>query len=110
MLAFSALPAARPTCSCASCPSTSGLKARSRPRPQGIVVFWRMDMARGTRAKAGGALPGAKALPVPVAPAHRGRIQVQGVDMSPERSYAWAQGAPPTAAASLVELERLRAQ
>lgn len=38
---------------------------------------------------------------------HRGRIQIQGPDMDPEISWAWAQDTPPTKADGLRELDRL---
>ena len=38
---------------------------------------------------------------------HRGRIQIQGPDMNPEISWAWAQDAPPTKADGLRELDKL---
>jgi hypothetical protein len=40
-------------------------------------------------------------------PAHRGRLQVQGDDMNPERSAAWAQESPKTADSALDDLSRL---
>ena len=39
--------------------------------------------------------------------AHRGRIQIQGPDMKPEVSWAWAQDTPPTKAEGLAQLDAL---
>jgi hypothetical protein len=41
---------------------------------------------------------------------HRGRIQIQGPDMSPELSWAWAQDTPPTKAEALAKLDELVGQ
>jgi len=38
---------------------------------------------------------------------HRGRIQIQGPDMNPELSWAWAQDTPPTKAEALAKLDEL---
>jgi hypothetical protein len=38
---------------------------------------------------------------------HRGRIQIQGPDMDPELSWAWAQDTPPTKAEALAKLDEL---
>lgn len=43
----------------------------------------------------------------PPPPAHRGRIQIQGPDMNPEVSWAWAQDTPPTKAEGLAQLDAL---
>jgi hypothetical protein len=41
---------------------------------------------------------------------HRGRIQIQGPDMDPELSWAWAQDTPPTKAEALAKLDELVGQ
>ncbi len=69
-----------------------------------------LSMARGkTRAGVKRELEGQPELQE-VIPAHRGRIQVQGMDMAPELSHAWARSEPPTARASIVELDSLHDQ
>jgi hypothetical protein len=44
------------------------------------------------------------------ADAHRGRIQVQGLDMKPEISWPWSQASPPTADTAVAQLQNLRSQ
>lgn len=41
---------------------------------------------------------------------HRGRIQIQGPDMDPELSWAWAQDTPPTKEEALKKLDELVGQ
>ena len=67
-------------------------------------------MAGRTKPKAALVEASATPLPGPVSPPHRGRIQVQGLDMAPELSSQWAQATPPTSAEGVQDLDGLQAR